>query len=1110
MANTNQNITDRTLSESLAFDIVILASPTNGNDALIGTINDDIIDGLAGNDIILGGAGNDTLDGGEDQDVLYGEDGDDYLLGGAGDDRRNYIGYYGLRGGLYGGAGNDTLDGGDGNDYLDPGEGIDHVIGGAGIDRVYFDYSTETNSIAITYTDINNGTVSNGETFKEIEAVKLYSGSGNDTINLSATSRSNYILGAGGNNLIISGSGNDILFSSDGNDTIFGGDGDDTINSGKGNDSVIGGSGNDYLYLSYYYDTRPISINSISNNSNSINITVQEIEAVTLYSGSGDDTINLSGTSNNSTISGGEGNDHITTGSGNDTLYGDYIYNFNSNYGNDTLDGGDGNDLLYPSGGINSVNGGAGNDTLELDYITQTLPITITYIDTNNGTVSTGDTFKNIEAVNLESGNGNDTINLSITSSGSRVSGGGGSDRITTGSGNDTIYGSSEYYYSNDGNDTLDGGDGNDRLYPGDGINSVNGGAGDDTIEFDYSILTSSITITYTDINNGGTVSTGDTFQNIEAVILYSGEGNDRINLSATTSDSYIDGGLGNDRIITGSGNDTIYGDVYSYGNDTIDGGDGNDILYPGKGVDRVNGGAGNDTLNLDYEYTGNPISITYTNINNGTSSTGLTFRNIEAVILGLGDENDTINLSATTSDSQVYGRGGNNYIITGSGNDTLIGDVYNSGNDTLDGGDGNDNFSPGIGNDSVNGGAGDDTLYIDYEFYYITNPITLTYTNPSNGTSSTGLTFKNIEAIVLDSGNGNDILNLSATTSDSEVSGRAGNDYIILGSGNDTLYGSALYNYYSPDGNDTLDGGDGDDIFYPSGGIDSVIGGLGNDTIHIEYYSIISPITINYTDINNGTVSTGDTFKEIESVILYSGSGNDNIDLSGTIGDSQIDGREGNDRIITGSGNDSLFGATGNDSLFGGEGNDILAGGYYYEFDGNDLLNGGAGNDSLYGSYGNDTLYGGTGNDILDGVNSSNTINPGKGTKDYLYSGLGKDKIILADKYNVYYDDDDLTSDGSSDYATIFGFNPEQDTIQLRGASSLYSLAITGNDTNLYLIKPGSEPDELIAIFRDITSGIDLSSSTFTYVGSFSSLPPSAAIAYNDIFVNSIAGDFS
>ncbi|HEC19859.1 MAG TPA: hypothetical protein ENI97_11020, partial [Gammaproteobacteria bacterium] len=68
-----------------------------------------------------------------------------------------------------------------------------------------------------------------------------------------------------------------------------------------------------------------------------------------------------------------------------------------------------------------------------------------------------------------------------------------------------------------------------------------------------------------------------------------------------------------------------------------------------------------------------------------------------------------------------------------------------------------------------------------------------------------------------LDGGEGNDLLN-----------GNYGDDTLIGGAGSDTLNG-----YY---GNDTLDGGSGDDILDGYRGNDIFIGGQGNDTLKGGY----------------------------------------------------------------------------------------------------------------------------------------------------------------------------------------------------------------------------------------------------------------------------------
>uniref|UniRef100_UPI000B17042E beta strand repeat-containing protein n=1 Tax=Microcystis aeruginosa TaxID=1126 RepID=UPI000B17042E len=154
-----------------------------------------------------------------------------------------------------------------------------------------------------------------------------------------------------------------------------------------------------------------------------------------------------------------------------------------------------------------------------------------------------------------------------------------------------------------------------------------------------------------------------------------------------------------------------------------------------------------------------------------------------------------------------------------------------------------------------------------------------------------------------------------------------------------------------------------------------------------------------------------------------------------------------------------------------GGAGDD----GFYY----NDFgLYGGDGNDTLNGEAGNDELYGGNNNDTLQGTNN------GTGEQDYLEGGTGNDRFILADTTKTFYDDGNSTLPGDNDYATIADFNTTDDIIQLRGSSGDYLLSVSGSNTNLYINKPGSEPDELIAYIIEQTA-LSLTASYFSYVSS-------------------------
>src|SRR5690606_18491424 len=81
-------------------------------------------------------------------------------------------------------------------------------------------------------------------------------------------------------------------------------------------------------------------------------------------------------------------------------------------------------------------------------------------------------------------------------------------------------------------------------------------------------------------------------------------------------------------------------------------------------------------------------------------------------------------------------------------------------------------------------------------------------------------------------------------------------------------------------------------------------------------------------------------------------GTGGDDVDLSGGPGADTIDGRAGHDSIDGGGGNDVLYGRGGNDTIVGGPGNDSIWGG-----DGDDWISDGQGDDRLYGGSGHDVI---------------------------------------------------------------------------------------------------------------------------------------------------------
>ncbi|WP_123592884.1 immunoglobulin-like domain-containing protein [Pseudomonas fluorescens] len=141
--------------------------------------------------------------------------------------------------------------------------------------------------------------------------------------------------------------------------------------------------------------------------------------------------------------------------------------------------------------------------------------------------------------------------------------------------------------------------------------------------------------------------------------------------------------------------------------------------------------------------------------------------------------------------------------------------------------------------------------------------------------------------------------------------------------------------------GNDTVSGGDGNDILF--GDLVSFNGIAG------EGYQAMQAFVAKETGVDVSKVTTSNVHQYITEHYQA-------FDVSGA--------HDGNDTLLGGAGNDILFGSGGNDWLDGGKGNDILLGGT-----GNDTLIGGQGNDILIGGSGADTFVwkaGDTGNDVI------------------------------------------------------------------------------------------------------------------------------------------------
>jgi hypothetical protein len=160
--------------------------------------------------------------------------------------------------------------------------------------------------------------------------------------------------------------------------------------------------------------------------------------------------------------------------------------------------------------------------------------------------------------------------------------------------------------------------------------------------------------------------------------------------------------------------------------------------------------------------------------------------------------------------------------------------------------------------------------------------------------------------------------------------------------------------------GNDTLTGGNLNDLLLAGRGNDTVNGGEGNDWL---FAGTTDPQ-------GNGTLNGNGGFD-----VLIAGVGNDTLNGNGN--------------------NDWLFGYRNNDTLNGNEGDDRLFAG-----DGNNTLNGNGGNDLLVAGPKDDTLNGNEGNDTYAwGKGDANDlINESAGDDDRLLikQGVTADQLLL------------------------------------------------------------------------------------------------------------------
>ncbi|MDY0874174.1 DUF5801 repeats-in-toxin domain-containing protein [Dongia rigui] len=208
------------------------------------------------------------------------------------------------------------------------------------------------------------------------------------------------------------------------------------------------------------------------------------------------------------------------------------------------------------------------------------------------------------------------------------------------------------------------------------------------------------------------------------------------------------------------------------------------------------------------------------------------------------------------------------------------------------------------VGNDLINGDAGNDAILGDSIFAGSADAGWAQYLLDHPGLTTDAAKYADIYAN-LTTGN-HSYAGEGTVGGDDTINGGAGNDYIYGQGGNDTIHGDADNDFieggtgndtlFGDAGNDTLNGGDGNDTLDGGIGTDIVNGGAGNDVIvwHTGH------------DVDGGSNTSNDlSGSNLGDVLDISGLGAGSVDLTSAINANQIDGIE--TVRMTGGGNQTL-----------------------------------------------------------------------------------------------------------------------------------------------------------------------------------------------------------
>ena len=400
---------------------------------------------------------------------------------------------------------------------------------------------------------------------------------------------------------------------------------------------------------------------------------------VTVYGGAGDDLIYNGWFGSNSILLGESDNDSI------------FSYASNS-----LLKGGSGNDYLYSGEGGSTLIAGSGNDNILVEKYSKSTSDSYTLIDAGAGDDNIN--LYSVKSSTINGGAGNDTINST-----------GHSNRIFGGDGNDYIKGGGS---KNTSAETISGGKGDDTIEVSNGTSGYariyySEGDGDDVITDGFHFLSfqddSDNPKNEIFITGGASYSTMTSGSDI---VISVGSGSITLKNSATYAGYFYKSFLNIDTLgssleIPNVADDS---DNFSTGNSTYTYSGGNQVIsdYQGAQINLASDFAGIGLNGNSFYVNSSSGSLEIQNARDKVISYGDAAGNLVAYsyMASGGGEIDGRNISqfeiiigGDNSDNQIYAGSGGSYLWGGVG-----------GNDTLTGGDGYDEFFYAIG-------GGDDVI---------------------------------------------------------------------------------------------------------------------------------------------------------------------------------------------------------------------------------------------------------------------------------------------------------------------------------------------------------------------------------------------------------------